>query len=544
MSAVPRVITRTNRAGELIVRALALGARGVPGWSMEEERLVQDTPAALPLPLTELDRQAIERGEDPLGEAFCREFSAEERRPQGATYTPQPIIDSMLAWAEDQITPARVVDPGAGSARFLVAAGRRFPDAELVASEIDPLAAILARGHLAAAGLGTRSRVIVGDYRRLALPTIEGRTLFLGNPPYVRHHAIEPEWKAWLHKTARHYGIEASQLAGLHVHFFLATAERANRGDVGVFITAAEWLDVNYGRLVRDLLTGPLGAKSIHVLEPTAAPFPGTQTTAVITGFEVGGRAESIGLRRVTQLTELGRLETDWSVHREQLVAANRWTPLTRPPRERREDFVELGELCRVHRGQVTGANAVWIAGEHAAGLPASVLFPTVTRARELIAAGSVLSDPSPLRLVIDLPRDLDVFEGPERRSIERFLDYARSRGADTGFIARHRKPWWSVGLRQPAPILATYMARRPPVFVRNLAGARHINIAHGLYPRQPLSDQQLRALAAYLSRHVCVTEGRTYAGGLTKFEPKEMERLLVPRPELLVEDMVLEASR
>jgi adenine-specific DNA-methyltransferase len=28
--------------------------------------------------------------------------------------------------------------------------------------------------------------------------------------------------------------------------------------------------------------------------------------------------------------------------------------------------------------------------------------------------------------------------------------------------------------------------------------------------------------------------EGRTYAGGLTKFEPREMERLLVPSPELL----------
>jgi adenine-specific DNA-methyltransferase len=40
------------------------------------------------------------------------------------------------------------------------------------------------------------------------------------------------------------------------------------------------------------------------------------------------------------------------------------------------------------------------------------------------------------------------------------------------------------VRLRPPAPILATYMARRPPAFVHNLAGARHVNIDHGLYPR------------------------------------------------------------
>ena len=85
-------------------------------------------------------------------------------------------------------------------------------------------------------------------------------------------------------------------------------------------------------------------------------------------------------------------------------------------------------------------------------------------------------------------------------------------------------------------------MARRPPRFVRNIAEARHINIAHGLYPREPLLEGTLRALADYLSRTTSLTEGRTYAGGLTKFEPREMERLLVPRPELLREMASVEA--
>ena len=72
-------------------------------------------------------------------------------------------------------------------------------------------------------------------------------------------------------------------------------------------------------------------------------------------------------------------------------------------------------------------------------------------------------------------------------------------------------------------------MARRPPAFVRNLALARHINIAHGLYPREPLSDQTLDSLAQILRSVVCQSQGRTYAGGLTKFEPREMERIPVP---------------
>jgi hypothetical protein len=77
-------------------------------------------------------------------------------------------------------------------------------------------------------------------------------------------------------------------------------------------------------------------------------------------------------------------------------------------------------------------------------------------------------------------------------------------------------------------------MARRPPRFVRNCAAARHINIAHGLYPIEALPDAALDNLADFLSRSVRMTEGRTYSGGLTKFEPREMERLLVPAPSVL----------
>jgi hypothetical protein len=78
-------------------------------------------------------------------------------------------------------------------------------------------------------------------------------------------------------------------------------------------------------------------------------------------------------------------------------------------------------------------------------------------------------------------------------------------------------------------------MARRAPAFVRNLADARHINIAHGLYPREPLDERVLTRLVSYLARMTNVVDGRTYAGGLTKFEPREMERILVPSPELLL---------
>lgn len=514
----------------LAAAAIALGAEEVAGLSHAEIGLAKNA-GTISKSLVSALRAQIRQGQDPLGDAFSRLRSAELRRGLGATYTPAGIVSAMMAWAEHQPVPQRVLDPGVGSARFLCAAGRIFGSSQLVGKEIDPLAALIGRGNLAASGFARRARIDLEDYRS-PIQAFDGRTLFLGNPPYVRHHQIDSNWKRWLVGAASRYNLKASQLSGLHVHFFLATVLHASPGDIGAFITAAEWLDVNYGQLVRDLFLGPLGGQGIVVVEPTASPFPDAATTAAITTFRIGHKPKSVRLRRVKRMRELVDLSGGRSVRRERLELENRWSRLTHAGRPCPEGFVELGELCRVHRGCVTGANAVWIADS--ASVPERFKYPSITKAREIIEAGRVLSDSSSLRSVIDLPDDLDALDWHERKNVEAFLKTARDRGAHEGYVARNRRAWWSVGLRPPAPILATYMARRAPSFVRNIAGARHINIAHGLYPREALSELQMSELVDYLSTGISVLDGRTYAGGLTKFEPGEMERLFVPGPELL----------
>lgn len=511
-----------------------LGADTVGGLSDSESALVADGDAPLSSTALARLRKTIQRRGDPLGDTYCRLLTPAERRPLGQTYTPGPIIKAMTAWAAAQGTPVRIVDPGAGSGRYLLAAARQFPDASIVAAEVDPFSALMLRANIAVNGLQDRADVRLGDYRSLALPDADGPTLFIGNPPYVRHHQIDAHWKAWLVDTARARGFKASGLAGLHVHFFLATAQLGRPGDFGTFITGSEWMDVNYGSLVRQLLLDGLGGESIHVLDPTIAPFADAQTTGAITCFKVGTGPTAMKLRRVDKVSELGALAKGRKVSRQRLAESSRWSVLTRVSPKVPQGYVELGELCRVHRGAVTGANAVWVHRPDGIDLPESVLFPSVTKARELFSAGERLASPIGLKVVIDLPVDLDVFHGDDRKKVDKFLRTAKRDKVNEGYIAATRKAWWSVGLRDAAPLLATYMARRPPAFVRNEAAARHINIAHGLYPREVLSDTVLDALGAYLRTAVSMDSGRTYAGGLTKFEPKEMERIVVPTVEML----------
>ena len=516
---------------------LAALAAVVAGCPTRSENVKQIGTSQFPIPSPDsLNRvvSAIVGGDDPLGDAFCQLRSPGIRRNQGAVYTPAPIVKSMIKWAVSEGTPQRVVDPGAGSGRFLFAAGRVFPNAELVAVESDPLAGLVLRANAAALGMANRLNLHVNDYRTIDLSKIDGRTLYVGNPPYVRHHDISPSEKDWLSTAAAAFGLKASRLAGLHIHFFLKTCCLAKPGDFGAFITSSEWLDVNYGDVIRKAFLDVLGGISLHVMTPTAMPFPGSEVTGAISCFKVGNKAKRIRLRSVEKPDALGTLKGGRAVPRSQLYTARRWSPLLRPAKRTPRGYIELGELCRVHRGQVTGCNAVWIAGGYTGTLPESVLVPSITKASELIKATPMLMSTDSLRRVIDLPVDLGDLNDDVQAEVRRFLRWAKSMRADRSYVAKNRRAWWAVQLRDPAPVLCTYMARRPPAFVRNPCGARHLNIAHGIYPREHLADNILDALADWLQKNVCTSSGRTYAGGLTKFEPKEIERILIPPLEQL----------
>lgn len=529
-------VTRLESEKQLAGAAWAIARRGALAEATEAEaRLIEEADI-----VSDADSAAlivsIRLGDDPLGEAFTRLRSPRQRRSLGAVYTPPAMVDAMVSWIAERGDPSRVIDPGAGSGRFALKAGLALPEASLMAIELDPLAALLTRANLTAAGLDRRSQVIVGDYRRLEIDPCDGVTAFIGNPPYVRHHEIDPYWKQWLTTTAASCGFPASGLSGLHMYFFLATFLLARPGDVGALVTSSEWLDVNYGSLLRAMLTDGLGGESIHVIDPEAMPFEDAAITAAVTCFRVGSQAESVVMRQVDRVDDLADLTEGRRISKRLLGDQRRWSPLlvsTQPPQE---GYVELGDICRVHRGAVTGANATWITEADDPALPAVALFPAVTRARELFDSGGVLANCDDLRTVIDLPVDLDELDPDDRLLAEQFLRFAEKNGARSSYIARHRKPWWSVRLRSPAPILSTYMARRPPAFVRNPAGARHVNVAHGIYPREPMAEATLDTLAASLRASVSTTQGRTYAGGLTKFEPSEMQRIPVPGPALLAE--------
>src|SRR5205085_8526005 len=109
--------------------------------------------------------------------------------------------------------------------RFAITAAQRFPDTKVVAVENDPDVLLLLNANLAIAELQSRVEVIAADFRSTSFAPTNGPTLFIGNPPYVRHHGIGLDWKRWYKAVCARHGVVASTLAGLHLHFFAKIAE-------------------------------------------------------------------------------------------------------------------------------------------------------------------------------------------------------------------------------------------------------------------------------------------------------------------------------
>ncbi len=468
-------------------------------------------------------RARIRDGGDPLGERLCAARSRSRRRTLGAFYTGPAIVDAMLDWVLER-RAERLVNPGCGSGRFAVAAAKRNRALALVAVDVDPLATLMTRAALAAVG-ATNSSVRNHDYLFARIERIAGRTAFVGNPPYVRHHELTPAVKARASALASDIGSKISGLAGLHVLFYLATlALHAKRGDAGSFVTSAEWLDVRYGDFLRKAFAGELGGRGLAVFDPRATPFAGAMTTAAIATFSIGSATRSVTLSQLADGVAIS-LRRGRRCERSALEAAPRWSALFRGTQEPGETE-RIGTLFRVSRGQVTGANGFFVMSRACASERGILrhCIPLVSSAKEVLEANGIVRD-APHRLV-----GLQIGSEADLHADEALANYVRAGEAariHRGYVASRRRPWYALVFPRP-PIVGTYMARRAPCFASNPDGLGLLNVVHGLYPRRPLDERALEHVVATLnaSRASFVGQGRTYHGGLEKFEPREMEAL------------------
>lgn len=518
--------------------ALALGGASVGGpFSSAERELIRQAKAG-PTPRFNVGqvRKEILGGEDPLGSALLSLRNIEERRSTGQFFTDTKTIRAMVDWITGH-TPGRVVDVGCGSGRFAVEAARVLPRAEILAVDIDPVATLITRANLAVvAGPSSEAeiRVVNGDFLSMSLEPRSSVTAFIGNPPYVRHHKLPRDTKQRGQALAKSAGHPISGLAGLHAYFVLKIANLCQPGDVGCLITSSEWMDVGYGGTLRKLLASDLGLNSLHFRAIDGeGEFEDALTSAVVTCFANGSRKSTVSLHKVNSGEAFDLAHARRTTTRDCLRSLGKWGPLFEDSmlsHGGEDNTRPLGDVFRVSRGVATGHNRFFVMAPEQATWHSiqDWVTPVVSSATEIHSARGVLRRDSAQKVLLAIPRETRVSVAPELMA---YLKVGEDMGVPQRYICTHRKPWWAVHPPDPAPIVATYMGRRPPVFAQNPDGLPLLNIALGLQPRSQLTGETIVTIVNWLNENAArfSGKGRTYQGGLQKFEPREMEALQIP---------------
>jgi predicted RNA methylase len=491
--------------------------------------------------------------------------SLAERNKLGQFATPTPLATEMLEYARALLPSAsrvRFLDPAFGTGSFYSALLKCFPARRIAAAvgyEVDP--------HYAQAALDFWRNQALDlhplDFTRATAPTTNADkfNLLICNPPYVRHHHLTQADKPRLQTAVQRVtGLRLNGLTGLYGYFLcLAHAWLADDALAG-WLIPSEFMDVNYGRVLKSYLLERVTLLRIHRFDPNDVQFADALVSSAVVWFKNAPPPAD----HVVKFTYGGTLAQPGvmkDLPGTVLRGTAKWTKYPRASIEPQPDrwSVKLADLFKIQRGIATGANDFFILSLDqiaAHRLPPECFIPILPSPRFLdvdeIAAGD---HGEPLIERLRYLLNCNLSEEALKRRYPRLWVYLQTgvdAGIDQHYLCRHRTPWYAQEARAPAPFLCTYMGRqdtgrgRPFRFILNHSQATAPNVYLLLYPNPDLAlhlkDHPRRTKAVWhalndIQLEALIGEGRVYGGGLHKLEPNELanapaDKVLAALPE------------
>lgn len=476
----------------------------------------------------------------------------EALREKGQFWTPDWIAQAMVSYVL-QGGADHIFDPAVGAGAFFKAAkviGQRLGrHIDLLGAEID----LAALQQAAQNGLTTADLASVQMSNFVLHPPARRFSAIVANPPYIRHHRLPTEVKAYL-KSYSASLLEAALdgRAGLHIYFLLRALQLLGPGGRLAFIMPADTCEGVFSRPLWAWITRQYRLEAVVTFTPAASPFPQVDTNPMIFLLRNTAPAADCWWAQCTQ-AETADLQT-WiesgfgtvpdgalRTHQRTLNEALA-TGLSRPPADARQPGMTLGDVAQVWRGIATGANEFFfLTRERAVSLdiPDEFLRLAVGRTRDV--DGNEITSATLQRLAAvgrpTLLLSLDARPLTDLPpSIQRYLREGEKLGLPQRPLIAQRRPWYKMEVRAVPPFLFAYLGRRNARFIRNSAGVMPLTGFLCVYPHHS-DPASLEKLWRVLSHPETIANlslvGKSYGAGAIKVEPRALERLPLPAAAL-----------
>lgn len=475
-----------------------------------------------------------------------------ERNEMGQFATPDALAFDIMQYAKTycQDHPTSFIEPSIGLGAFYAAFQKVFgaQAGYALGYELDK------EFYLSACKLWEGCDITLRNEDFLkATPPSKKFQLLVANPPYVRHHHIEASVKKCLQQEILHRtGINISGLAGLYCYFMMLSAIWLEEEGLSCWLVPAEFMDVNYGKAVKQYLLEKVDLISIHRFEADDVQFDDALVSSSVVLFrnaqpsshEIQFTSGST-LTHPSNIRKMSRAslkaESKWSLHFKSETVAIAAT----------DEDCRLGNFFSVKRGIATGGNDFFIIDEETVRqyeIPGIFLKPILPSPRyvsnDVIATDAQGNADLQQKLYLFSCNWSKVALENKYPGVLRYIAIGEQNRVDQGYICSRRTPWYACEERKPAPIVVPYMGRSATAhrmfrFILNQSDALSTNVYLLLYPRQnyasclrdPNTMSEVWSALNHVSKDIIAANGREYGGGLHKIEPQEL--LNVPVPEV-----------
>lgn len=474
--------------------------------------------------------------------------SQSARNRLGQFATPTGLATDILRHAESlmpDVGQVNFLDPAIGTGAFYSAFNEVFPRervGEAIGFEIDdhygePASRLWAESALA---------IQHADFtREQPSPRFN---LLICNPPYVRHHHLSNDDKNRLQTDVRQAsGMRISGLAGLYCYFLGISHAWMADGGIAGWLIPSEFMDVNYGRAVKQYLLEKVTLLQIHRFDPSDVQFADALVSSAIVWFR-----KSLPPKDHAVAFSFGGTLSDPKISRlvpsKVLFEERKWTRFPQGDIRAEVDGPVLSDFFRIKRGVATGHNSYFILNAEQIALlrlPMEVFRPILPSPRYL-PDNEILSNAEGFPLIERQLFLLDTRFSEEKikeryPNLHAYLEDGRSREIHARYLCRHRAPWYAQEDRPAAPILCTYLGRgdaktgRPFRFILNNSDATVANVYLAMYPTpiltramrdDPSLIRKIWRVLNEISPGRLLGEGRVYGGGLHKLEPRELAKV------------------
>lgn len=474
----------------------------------------------------ELERQIIQRKIDSSKEKLDRNILGQYSTPFSLA---DEVIKSSLKYLTD-INKINFLDPAFGTGVFYSALKENInTNFNTTGFEIDKSYANASKKLWEQKNV----KILIADFFKVQIPKKEDKyNLIICNPPYVRHQHLTKEQKQNLQaKTKNLLNFKISGLAGLYCYFLAYSLEWMQKDGIGVWLIPSEFLDVNYGSAIKDLLLNNVDLLKIHTFNPDNQQFKDALVSSTLVWFKNSTK----NTNKTFLYSYGGSIITPQITHeikKENLDIQNKWSNLKKGYTTPKSQFT-LAQIFKSKRGLATGDNKFFILTEEKINkynINSKHVRPILPSPRYLKSNVIEKNRKNIEKKLFLLDVQLSEHQAKKDTLLWNYLKEGIGTTSEK-FLCKSRKIWYLQEKRDTPSLFVTYMGRKkenqsPFRFILNKSNVIANNSYLYLYPNFELTQSELFEIWNYLNTipaEKLISEGRVYGGGLHKLEPKEL---------------------